>query len=80
MLVKYTYVGDANLSGKGVNGDDYFKLDSGFGAHATGFVNGDFDYNGVINADDFFLIDQTYVSQGAALAGGFCGGRGGYQY
>src|SRR6185437_6394976 len=49
VLVKYTYVGDANLNGM-VNGDDYFKIDSGYSAHSTGFVNGDFDYNGVVNA------------------------------
>ena len=66
VLVKYTYVGDANLNGL-VNGDDYFKIDTGYSAHWTGFENGDFDYNGVINADDYFLIDQTYASQGVPL-------------
>ena len=68
ILVKYTYMGDANLSGK-VDGDDYVKVDSGFAARSTSspWVMGDFTYDGLVNADDYFWIDQTYSSQGGQL-------------
>lgn len=64
VLIKYTWMGDANLSGK-ITGDDYFKVDSVFPSHLTGYTNGDFDFNGKVNADDYFWLDLTYVSQGA---------------
>jgi fibronectin-binding autotransporter adhesin len=75
VLVRYTYIGDANLSGK-VDGDDFGKIDAGFSAHASGFVNGDFNYSGTVDADDYWLIDRIYSrnlpSLGAAppLSGG----------
>ena len=52
VFVRYTYAGDANLDGI-INGDDYFRIDSGFAASSTGFIKGDFDYNGRIDADDY---------------------------
>lgn len=67
-LVRYTYVGDANLDGR-INGDDYFKIDAGFSAHSTGYGAGDFNYDGKINADDYFLIDSNYNHAQAQLAG-----------
>ena len=66
VLVKYTYLGDATLSGT-INGDDYFAIDNGFAARGSGFANGDFDYNGRIDADDYFWIDESYSSQNNAL-------------
>ncbi len=67
VLVRYTYAGDANLSGN-VDGDDYFRIDSGFAAHASGYYNGDFNYDGKVDADDYFIIDHAYAEQGTALA------------
>jgi len=66
VLVMYTWAGDANLSGA-IDGDDYFRIDAGFGAHATGYANGDFDYNGRIDADDYFIIDANYARQSGAF-------------
>jgi uncharacterized delta-60 repeat protein len=68
VIVKYTYAGDANLDG-GVNGDDYFRIDSGFISNLTGWYNGDFNYSGLVNADDYFLIDSGFnTSPGAKPA------------
>lgn len=67
ILIKHTYMGDADLSGT-VDSTDYALIDSGFVNLATGWVNGDFDYSGVIDSTDYALIDSAFVNQGAALA------------
>ncbi len=67
VLVRYTYAGDANLDGV-INGDDYFKIDNGFGGGATGYSNGDFNYDGRIDADDYFVIDSNYGHAQTAMA------------
>ena len=79
VLVKFTYAGDTTLDGK-INGDDYFRIDSGFSSLGTGYASGDLDYSGKIDADDYFLIDSNYghASMGAIAAadarpGGRCG-------
>lgn len=61
--------GDADVNGR-IDGDDYFRIDTGFVAHSTGYANGDFDYNGRINADDYFLIDSHYHQSLASLFAG----------
>jgi autotransporter-associated beta strand protein len=68
VLVMYTYVGDANLSGR-IDGNDFFRIDHGYNTHASGWVNGDFNYNGTIDADDYWLIDRNYSRQDATLGG-----------
>ncbi len=67
VLVMYTYAGDADLSGA-INGDDYFRIDGGYSAHATGYDNGDFNLDGRIDADDYFIIDRNYARQGTAFS------------
>jgi hypothetical protein len=67
VLIKYTYYGDANLSGA-VDGTDYANIDNGFFTHATGWFNGDFDYNNAVDGSDYTLIDNTYNQQGASIA------------
>ncbi len=67
VLVMYTYAGDADLTGN-INGDDYFRIDSGYSAHATGYDNGDFNLDGRIDADDYFIIDRNYARQGSAFS------------
>ncbi len=67
ILVKYTYYGDADVSG-GVDASDYSRIDSGFLTHATGWFNGDFNYDGVINGSDYTLIDNAFNTQGETLA------------
>jgi len=64
LLVKYTYYGDADLSGT-VDGSDYSRIDNGYLTHATGWYNGDFNYDGYINGSDYTLIDNAYNTQGA---------------
>jgi autotransporter-associated beta strand protein len=69
VLVKYTYYGDANLSGN-VDSSDYALIDNGYlsrGALA-GWFNGDFNYDGAINGSDYTLIDNAFNLQGASLA------------
>ncbi|HYO11070.1 MAG TPA: pre-peptidase C-terminal domain-containing protein [Tepidisphaeraceae bacterium] len=58
ILVKYTYIGDADLNGR-INGDDYFAIDSNVAQpNARTWALGDFDFNGKINGDDYWLIDS----------------------
>jgi autotransporter-associated beta strand protein len=68
VLVKYTYYGDADLSGK-VDGTDYSLIDHGFNTPgATGWINGDFNYDGKIDGSDYSLIDNAFNLQGTLLA------------
>ena len=67
VLVKYTYYGDTDLSGK-IDASDYSRIDSAFINHAlTGWFNGDFNYDGVVNGSDYTLIDNAFNTQGATL-------------
>jgi autotransporter-associated beta strand protein len=68
VLIKYTYVGDANLDGK-VDGSDYSRIDNGYLHHLTGWFNGDFNYDGVVNGSDYTLIDNAFNMQNAAITG-----------
>ena len=43
-----------------VTGSDYQQIDMGFGLHLTGWQNGDFNYDGVVDGSDFSLIDNTF--------------------
>jgi hypothetical protein len=67
VLVKYTYNGDFDLSGK-IDADDYFVIDRGFALHRIAPNDGDLDFSGVIDADDYFIIDKSFLSQGSPLA------------
>ena len=66
VLVKYTYIGDANLDGK-VDASDYGRIDAGYLARSTGWYNGDFNYDGVVNGSDYTLIDNAFNLQSTAL-------------
>lgn len=69
VLVKYTYYGDADLSGH-VDGTDFSLIDHGFSADqanpgsAMGWQNGDFNYDGKIDGSDYSLIDNAFNMQG----------------
>jgi hypothetical protein len=67
VLIKYTYWGDANLTGK-VDSADYALIDNGYLSHLTGWYNGDFNYDGVVNGSDYTLIDNAFNQQGAQLS------------
>jgi hypothetical protein len=67
VLVKYTFFGDADLSGV-VDASDYTLIDNGFNSQGTatpvtGWFNGDFNGDGVINGDDYTLLDNAFNSQ-----------------
>jgi hypothetical protein len=68
VLVKYTWLGDADMNGE-LNGDDYFAIDSHVlqSGGVFGVTVGDFDLNGEINGDDYFLIDSNLLSASGML-------------
>lgn len=75
VIVKYTYLGDTNLSGR-VDATDLQNLIVGLRANLTGWRNGDTNYDGVVNGNDLANLLTTMRLQGAPLdAGG--GGFGG---
>jgi len=67
VLVKFTYFGDADLSGS-IDATDYSLIDNGYVNSLSGWINGDFDYSGSIDATDYALIDNAYVNQSGPLA------------
>ena len=66
VIVKYTWYGDTNLDGT-VNSTDLSRLQNGMQNHLTGWTNGDFNYDGVINADDFALFILGNTKQNSVL-------------
>jgi hypothetical protein len=74
VLVKFSYNGDADLSGV-VDATDYGYIDRGFLSRQDSdpnndllyYQNGDFNYDGSINISDYFLIDSAYSMQGDPL-------------
>ena len=70
VLVKYTYIGDANLSGA-VTFDDYVGMDNAFFGLIPnlGWATGDINFDGVIDFDDYSKVDQAFFFQGAPLSG-----------
>ncbi len=66
ILVKYTYYGDANLTGE-VDGSDYSLVDNGYTQKLTGWYNGDFNYDSVVNGSDYTLMDNAFNRQGSGL-------------
>jgi hypothetical protein len=67
ILVKYTYYGDADLSGV-VTLDDFTLFLSGYQNGGTTWFRGDFDYSGLTTLDDFTLMLKGYQQQGTPLA------------
>ena len=68
-MVKFTYLGDANLDGI-IDAVDFAQLDASWlrdastGHTGTGFtwLQGDNNYDGVINATDFANLDAAYTA------------------
>ena len=69
-LVRYTYMGDADLDGS-VTGTDYSLIDGGFAFSLSGWLNGDFDYSGAIDGTDYALIDNAFAFQTGPLSPAF---------
>jgi hypothetical protein len=63
-VVKYTVAGDVNLNGA-VDGDDYALTDRAFARNTANphWLNGDFDYDGVLGAGDYLLLDTSALVQ-----------------
>lgn len=76
VLVKYTYLGDANLDGS-VTAADLSRLLGGVRGHLTGWANGDFNYDGVVDGDDLADLMRSLRFQGASFGneGGVMGGN-----
>jgi predicted outer membrane repeat protein len=74
VLIRFTYFGDAELTGS-VTAADYIQVDNAYDFNSadpatplTGWFNGDFNYDGFINGDDYTLIDNAFNSQGSSAA------------
>jgi hypothetical protein len=67
VLIKFTYLGDANMDGV-INADDYAYIDlySQIPGSRT-YAHGDFNLDGAINADDYAYIDLNATEQGSPL-------------
>jgi autotransporter-associated beta strand protein len=61
VIIKYTWVGDANLDGVVTNADL-----SAMSANGTTWATGDFNYDGVVNADDYALFMLGAADSGGA--------------
>jgi hypothetical protein len=66
VLVRYTYAGDADLSGA-TSVDDFTLFLHGYQGGGTSWVAGDFDYGGGVTLDDFTLFLAGYQKQGPPL-------------
>ena len=71
LLLKYTYIGDANLNGV-VSFDDYIGMDNAFFGLIPnlGWATGDMNFDNAINFDDYSKVDQAFFFQAAPLAVG----------
>jgi len=45
----------------------------GFAQKLTGWANGDLDFSGKINADDYFLMDRAFSNQSSLPRAGGAG-------
>jgi hypothetical protein len=66
LLVKYTYLGDSDLSGA-TTLDDFTLFLGGYQAGSPAWMNGDYDFSGLATLDDFTLFLLGYQRQGAPL-------------
>jgi hypothetical protein len=62
VLVKWTFVGDANLDGRVDSWDCPFQKHG-----QTGWTNGDFNYDGAVNSLDLALYNRNYNAQGGTF-------------
>jgi hypothetical protein len=66
VLVRYTYLGDNDLSGA-TTLDDFTLFLNGYQNAGSAWNNGDYDYGGSITLDDFTLFLLGYQRQAAPL-------------
>ena len=60
---------DSTAAGMSLNvlANDYDRTDNNFKNHRTGWTNGDFNYNNIINFDDYVLIELAFNTQSETL-------------
>jgi len=70
LLLKYTYLGDANMDGA-ITMDDYLQIDASFlhgnfngTTNIAHWIDGDFNYDGVVNYKDYAAIDAGFRAYG----------------
>ncbi|HZZ42836.1 MAG TPA: SdrD B-like domain-containing protein, partial [Tepidisphaeraceae bacterium] len=61
VIIKYTYYGDATLDGN-ITSDDFALTDRGHAKNLTGWLNGDFNYDGLMTAADYTLLNNAYAT------------------
>jgi hypothetical protein len=66
VLVRCALLGDANLDGR-IGGDDYAALDAGSVAGTGWWAEGDFNYDGVVDQQDYLLIDRSLAWQDGSV-------------
>jgi len=59
ILVRYTYLGDANVDGK-VNALDFNAVATSFGGSSKIWSQGDFNSDGLVNTTDFTALSQNF--------------------
>ena len=55
------------LARRGGGGEAVVWVDNGFLGTKTGWINGDFDYDGAVTTNDYFLIDNAFLGQTGQL-------------
>ena len=70
ILVRYTFYGDADLSGTVDFDNDYILWQTGFLNGYTGWVYGDFNHDGVVDFDNDYILWQTVFLNQPPLPGG----------
>ena len=56
-----------------MDGSDYSLLDNGWMLNLSGWYNGDFNYDGVVNGSDFTLIDNSFNTQSGRISASIAG-------
>lgn len=78
ILLKTTYLGDANFDGL-INADDFVLIDRGLGRSLTNgtahWTDGDFNFDGDVTPADYLLIDRVFAQQTGTLSPDFLAQR-----
>ncbi len=79
ILVGYAAYGDTDLSGT-YDSSDLARMNNGFINHGSGWVNGDFNYDGVVDGRDYALVTNpirqtTYWTGGSVLTSNWSDGK-----
>src|SRR5207244_2475054 len=59
VLIHYAIAGDAAVNG-GVNALDFNVVATNYGASGQSWINGDFNYDGVVDSADFTMLASNF--------------------